>query len=218
MKKYYIMAMKEDAGCPSGFFYAYLVNGFQNGNYKENYSKLPWYAGPKKFGGTLPPFPSDLSLIAEDQSYAYDIRRGSAHFYIISDKLAATLPSFKTSLVELAPVSHLNRSGEIIQGKKYYATKTRRISKKEIVDYKASKVVGEFGEMFKTIKFKDNINLDLFDMFDTSPNQFSLIVSENLKFAMENDGIKDVTFIDIETIKLNSQEDIERGSMKYNPV
>ncbi|KMN37563.1 hypothetical protein VI26_02740 [Chromobacterium sp. LK1] len=72
--------------------------------------------------------------------------------------------------------------------------------------------------MFETIKFKDNINLDLFDMFDTSPNQFSLIASEHLKSAMENEGIKGVTFIDIETVKLNSQEDIERGSMKYTPV
>ncbi|WP_156183715.1 imm11 family protein [Chromobacterium sp. LK1] len=218
MTKYFIMAMKEEAGCPSGFFYAYLVNDFQNGSYKENYGKLPWYAGPKKFGGTLPPFPRDLSLVVEDQSYAYDIRRGSVHFYIISDKLATILPSFKTSLVELAPVAYLNRSGETIQGKKYYAAKTRRISKKEIVDYKASKVAGEFGEMFETIKFKDNINLDLFDMFDTSPNQFSLIASEHLKSAMENEGIKGVTFIDIETVKLNSQEDIERGSMKYTPV
>lgn len=35
--KYYIMAMKEAQGCPSGFYYAYLVPDFKGANYKEYY-------------------------------------------------------------------------------------------------------------------------------------------------------------------------------------
>ncbi|WP_157889402.1 Imm43 family immunity protein [Chromobacterium subtsugae] len=218
MKKFYIMAMKEEPGCPSGFFYAYLLSEFNSNSYKSGYGKLPWYAGPKKFGGGLPPFPDNLSLIVENSTYEYDIRRGSPYFYVLSERVVNILASFKTSFSEIAPVSYLDNSGKLIPGKRYFVGKTKRISKKNIIDMNRSKVAGEFGEMFESIRFKSDLDLDLFDVFDVSPNQFSLIVSEELKNEMEKQEIKGINFLDVENVILNSQEDIETDDRKYAPI
>ena len=57
-KKYYIMALNEESGCPTGFYYSVLAKDFEgvHGDYGYN----PWYAGPKRYGGALPPLPDQL--------------------------------------------------------------------------------------------------------------------------------------------------------------
>ena len=63
-KRYYIMALNEESGCPTGFYYSVLAKDFEgvHGDYGYN----PWYAGPKRYGGALPPLPDQLILMEKE--------------------------------------------------------------------------------------------------------------------------------------------------------
>ncbi|BBF86235.1 hypothetical protein DLM_2641 [Aquitalea magnusonii] len=37
---------------------------------------------------------------------------------------------------------------------------------KDVVDFKTSKLGGEFGDMFEVLRFKENMDYDLLDIFD----------------------------------------------------
>ena len=77
-KKYYIMALNEDSDCPTGFYYSVLAKDFEE--IEGDYGRNPWYAGPKRYGGTLPSLPDELILM-EENNYRYDVRKGSRYFY-----------------------------------------------------------------------------------------------------------------------------------------
>lgn len=218
MEKYFVMVMKEAQGCPSGFYYACLVPDFKGGGYKEHYGKLPWYAGPKRFGGSLSSFPSELNLIVDDENYSYDVRSGSAYFYVLSEKFRSVIALFKTNICNIVPVRYLNRYGEVIGGERYYAAATERIGMKDVVDFKTSKLGGEFGDMFEVLRFKENMDYDLLDIFDAAKSQFTLIVSDRMRKAMIDNGIKGVDFLELDSVVLNSEEDISKGLVRYSPV
>ena len=81
-KKYYIMTLNEESDCHAGFYYSVLAKDFEG--VKGDYGCNPWYAGPKRYGGVLPPLPDQLILM-EKRNYHYDVRKRSRHFYVISD-------------------------------------------------------------------------------------------------------------------------------------
>ena len=82
-KKYYIMALNEDSDCPTGFYYSVLAKDFEET--EGDYGRNPWYAGPKRYGGTLPSLPEEL-LLWEEKNYRYEVGGGSRFFYILSVK------------------------------------------------------------------------------------------------------------------------------------
>ena len=104
-KKYYIMALNEDSDCPTGFYYSVLAKDFEE--IEGDYGRNPWYAGPKRYGGTLPSLPDELILM-EENNYRYDVRKGSSYFYIISDKFEKCLSKIKHNFTEASLERWLN--------------------------------------------------------------------------------------------------------------
>ncbi|MFG0597387.1 hypothetical protein JQN63_15740 [Delftia lacustris] len=60
-KEYYIMAINEEFGCSAGFYHSILAKDFEE--VEGDYGYNPWYAGPKRYGGTLPSLPEKLILM-----------------------------------------------------------------------------------------------------------------------------------------------------------
>lgn len=89
---------------------------------------------------------------------------------------------------------------------------------KNVVNFKASKLGGEFGDMFEVLRFKENVDYDFLDIFDAAKSQFALIVSDRMRKAMIDNGIKGVDFLELDSAVLNSEEYISKGLVRYSPV
>lgn len=55
------MAINEELECSAGFYHSVLAKDFEE--VKGDYGYNPWYAGPKRYGGTLPLLPEKLILM-----------------------------------------------------------------------------------------------------------------------------------------------------------
>ncbi|STQ89882.1 hypothetical protein EV682_1144 [Iodobacter fluviatilis] len=219
MSKYFVMAAKEETGCPSGFYYVYLLNTFDAKTYKTGgYGKLPWYTGPKRYGTPIPPFPSDLFLVTENTKYEYDIRSGSSYFYVLSEKFASIISEYKTNFIQISPVKYIDKNGDGVLGKSYFVGRTKPLKKEEVFDLHASKFVNESNYDFELLKIKNEFNFDLFDTRYTAPIQFSLIISEKMKAHLEREGIKGVDFLDLDLLKLNKDQSTSNEKPTYDPI
>ena len=69
-------------------------------------------------------------------------------------------------------------SGVEISGREYFVGATKRVGVSDVCDAAVTKRGGKFGREFLMIGFKDNVDYDLFDLYDMSGSQFSLVASE----------------------------------------
>ncbi|WP_089085944.1 hypothetical protein [Aquitalea magnusonii] len=217
MKKYYLAVMSESNGCASGFYSAILVDGVDKDSL-QHYGKKPWYAGPKRFGGKLMPFPDGLILMANKDCCDCDIRRGSDYFYVFSEKFLNVIKNYKTSFDEIKQIVRVIKDLVESDGGLFFVGRTKRISMADVVDFKCSKMVGEFNDMFEVFRVRADFDFDMFDMFDAATGQLSLVVSAELVLALQEVDLKGVDFMPIDDLVFNTLQDFRLNSMRYYPV
>ncbi|RMC90820.1 hypothetical protein EAY64_19945 [Aquitalea palustris] len=217
VKKYYLAVMSESDGCVSGFYSAILVDGVDKDSF-QHYGKKPWYAGPKRFSGKLMPFPDGLTLIVNKDCCECDIRRGSDYFYVFSERFLNVIKNYKTSFDEIKQIVRVVKGQVKSDGGLFFVGRTKRISIADVVDFKCSKMAGEFNDMFEVLRVRADFDFDMFDMFDAATGQLSLVVSEELVSDLQEVDLKGVHFMPIDDLVFNTLQDFRLNSMRYYPV
>jgi hypothetical protein len=215
--KFYFLIQKEEVGCPVGSNGLVLLKDFSEES-RGHYGLFPWYAGPKRFGGKLSSFPNDLILMMDDPDRCYDLTRGSPYFYVMSSKVRDVLSEFKTSFVDVSPVRCVNVFGEEVCSRNYFVGSTKRIGVADVCNPILTRRGGKYGASILNIEFKDDFDLDLFDLYDTSGVEFSLVASERLMLALVVAGIKGVDFCPVDGFKLKTSDESRVLKQRYLPV
>lgn len=210
--RYYIMAIDAQAGCPAGFYQSVLTTTAVGAD--GDYGYLPWYAGPKRYGGRLGPLPEDLLLI-EKHEYAYDVRAGSAFFYVVSDAFRDCVASLKHNFSEIKPVACTDAKGNRRAQRQVAIAVPRKFLQKDCLDLAASKHSSRTSIELESIHIREDWDYDLFDIRDLSLSQASLICSEKAKQALEQASIRCVRYIELADI--NASLDPQSGEL-YRPV
>ena len=217
-KKYYIMTLNEESDCPAGFYYSVLAKNFEE--VKGEYGYNPWYAGPKRYGGALPPLPDELILM-EKNNYGYDVRKGSRYFYIISDKFKKCLSEMKHSFAEVRAVDCIDSEGVQRAARRVFVAIPKKIRAEICLDPSKSKLISPKGIEYDSLHFKEGWDFDLFDILGISSSQASLICSEEAKKVFEDHGIRCVKYIplsDINASMLPHMNELYRPIGFYDPV
>lgn len=214
---FYFLIQKEGVGCPVGGNGFILLRDLSRES-REHYGLSPWYAGPKRFGGKLSPFASDLILMMDDSDRCYDLTRGSRYFYIMSRKVRDILPEFNTGFIDVSPVRCVNVSGEEVCDRNYFVGSTKRIGVDDVCNPMLTRRGGKYGGSILNIGFKDGFDLDLFDLYDTSGVEFSLVASERLMLAFVAAGVKGVDFCPVDGFKLKTPDESKMLKQRYLPV
>lgn len=207
------MVAKEEEGCPTGFYSAYLVPGFVKDVGRTEFGLYPWYAGPNRIDQPIRPFPPGLMLITKVASYSFDIKSGSRYFYIASDRFINSLEGLRTNFLQTEEVTYVDYSGAAIAGRRQFAIRTKKVPKAVALDLARSVFSKDSPRRFDHISINASIDLDLFDVAGLGPNQVSLICSERAKTVFSDVGIKGVGFVEIEQI---GRTDISREEI-YPP-
>ena len=217
-KKYYIMALNEDSDCPTGFYYSVLAKDFEE--IEGDYGRNPWYAGPKRYGGTLPSLPDELILM-EENNYRYDVRKGSSYFYIISDKFEKCLSKIKLNFTEVKSVDCVDGKGNPRTDRFVFAAIPKKFKVEICLDPSRSKLISPRGIEYDSLHFKEEWDFDLFDILGISSSQASLICSEEAKKIFEDHGIRCIKYIplsDINASMLPHVNELYRPVGFYDPV
>ena len=217
-KKYYIMALNEESDCPTGFYYSVLAKDFEG--VKGDYGYNPWYAGPKRYGGTLSPLPDKLILM-EGKNYRYDVRKGAEYFYVISDKFEKCLPKIKHSFTEVKSIDCVDSEGFPRTDRFVFAAIPKKFKAETCLDPFKSKLISPRGIEYDSLHFKEDWDFDLFDILNISSSQASLICSEEAKKVFEDHGIRCVKYIplsDINASMLPHMHELYRPIGFYDPV
>lgn len=80
--KYYILAQKEERGCPRGELNAVLYDQFHENPEKIEHGYFPWYVSKYSWTGHQEKFPIGLCLISKDRLYDFGIRSISDVFLL----------------------------------------------------------------------------------------------------------------------------------------
>ena len=217
-KKYYIMALNEESDCPVGFYYSVLAKNFEE--VRGDYGYNPWYAGPKRYGGVLPPLPEQLILM-EKKNYRYDIRKGADYFYVLSDKFEECLSRIKHNFSEVKAVDCVNAEGDLRLDRVVFVAVPRKFKAETCLDLSRSKLISPRGIEYDSLHFKEDWDFDLFDILNISSSQASLICSEDAKKVFEDHGIRCVKYIplsDINASMLPHMHELYRSIGFYDPV
>ncbi|MBK0115776.1 MULTISPECIES: hypothetical protein [unclassified Delftia] len=211
-KEYYIMAINEEFGCPAGFYHSVLAKDFEE--VKADYGYNPWYAGPKRYGGTLPSLPEKLILM-EKNEYNYDVRKGADYFYVISAGFARCLPEIKHNFSEIKRVDCVDSKGIARNTRDVFIAIPKKFKAENCLDISKSKQISPRGVEYESLHFKEELDFDIFDIVNISSSQASLICSEKAKKIFEDHGIRCVKYIPISDINASMQSHM---SELYKPV
>jgi hypothetical protein len=217
-KKYFIMAINQEAGCPAGFYQSVLAKDFEGIN--GDYGYHPWYAGPKRYGGTLPPLPEKLVLM-EKKEYQYDIRKGAEYFYVLSSKFKECLAEIKHNFSDIKHVDCVDSKGKSRNNRVVFAAIPRKFKAENCLDLSRSKLISPRGIEYDSLHFREDWDFDLFDILNISSSQASLICSEKAKEIFENHDIRCVKYIplsDINASMLPHMNELYRPVEFYDPV
>jgi len=223
---YFIMAVDESEEFSTGFYDAVLtrkdpkqVDGrpIQLGEYGYH----QWYAGPEKYATNLDPLPDDLVLV-EKQSYKYNVRQGSAHFFVISELFLKAIEGLNHHFKEIKSVMTYNKQGKIIQDRNLHIAVPFVVKKQVclVLEQMPSEENKEI--LIETVRFKDDWNSNLFSVVYISPRQDTLMCSEKAKNALEKANVSGIKYIPAQDVM--SKAWIEEGNegmylpRKYEPV
>lgn len=209
--KYYSMVAREEEGCPIGLYNAFLVPMYVKDVIKSEFGLHPWYAGPRRLDQPLKDLPRGLVLITKDSDYLFDIKSGSAYFYVASSTFIDCLPELKTNILQIEEVEYVNYKGVPIKEKKYYVFRTKKILKDVALDLKKSFFHNNSPRNFKNLIMNESLNLDVFDIAGLWPSKITLVCSEKAKDIFCARSIKGVSFVEIEKI-------LEEPSLNYGEL
>lgn len=212
MTTYYIMAIDTQAGCPAGFYQSVLTTTAVGA--EGDYGGLPWYAGPKRYGGRIAPLPEDLLLI-EKHAYAYDVRAGSPFFYVVSDAFRECLARLKHNFSEIKPVTCMDAKGIRRNERRVSIAVPGKFLQKDCLDLGASRHSGRTSIELEAIHVRQDWDYDLFDIRDVSTSQASLICSDKARQVFEQASVRCVRYIGLADI--NASLYPQSGGL-YRPV
>lgn len=213
-KKYFVMAINDAEGCPSGFYDTILSPAFDKNIEKQDYGYYVWYAGPKRYKGQIKIPYEHLTLISK-QYYRYSVRRGSKYFYVIDKRFKECLEFLRHSFIQIIPISYVNKAGKMWSNEDFFVAVPQKFFKEQCIDKKIS----TRSENTDLIKFKEDWDYDLFDVKDIPSSQASLFCSEKAKNIFESNSVKCIKYIDINDINPpDSHEPTFRPVMFYDPV
>ena len=198
--KYYSMVAREEEACPIGLCNAFLVPMYVKDVIRTEFGLHPWYAGPRRLDQPLKDFPGGLVLITKDSDSLFDIKSGSAYFYIASSTFIDCLHGLTTNILQIEEVEYVNYQGVPIKGKKYYAFRTKKILKDVALNLEKSSFHINSPRNFKNLVMKESLNLDVFDIAGLWPSKITLVCSEKAKDIFCTKNIKGVSFVEIEKI------------------
>jgi len=185
------------------------------------YGYHQWYAGPKRYGYNLDPLPDDIVLV-EKRAYKYNVRKGSEHFFVVSDQFLKVIDGLNHHFKEIKPVKTYDKRGEIIEDRNLHIAVPFVVKKQDCLALEKSEDVNDKGNLIEKVRFKDDWDSDLFSILYISPRQDSLMCSEKAKNAFENANIKGIKYVPAE--KVMSKSWIVDGNegmslpRKYEPV
>ncbi len=217
MSRFYFLIAKTEPGCPAGDR-GFILLKDMSAESREHYGLAPWYTGPKKFGGQLQPFPKELVLMTNRPRSRYDVAQVSSFFYVLSKRVVDVISCFNTTFVDVVPVRYVNMSGVSIPGCEYFVGATKRLRLEDVCDWTRTKRGGRFGLDVLSVGFKEEVEFDLFDLYDTSGSEFSLVASERLMLAMVAAGVKGVEFCEVENFQLKTGDECQKLNQRYYPV
>jgi|GEM_PF-1081342 len=173
------------------------------------YGYHQWYAGPKRYGYNLEPLPDDIVLV-EKRTYKYNVRKGSEHFFVVSDQFLKVIDGLNHHFKEIKPVTTYNKRGKITEDRNLHIAVPFVIKKQDCLALEKSEDVNNKGVFIERVRFKDNWDSDLFSVLYISPRQDSLVCSEKAKNAFEKAYIREIKYIPAE--KMMSKSWIVEGN------
>jgi len=225
-REYFIMAVDESKGFATGFYDAVLtrkdpklVDGrpIQLGEYGYH----QWYAGPEKYATNIDPLPDDIVLV-EREEYKYNVRQGSAHFFVISELFLKTIKGLNHHFKEIKSVTTYNKQGKIIKDRNLHIAVPLVVKKQDCLVLEQTSSAKDKGILTEKVRFKNDWNSDLFSVVYISPRQDTLMCSQKAKNALETANVQGIRYVPAEQVmsKVWIEENNEGMYLprKYEPV
>jgi len=224
-RNFFILAIDESKGYPSGFYNAVLTRApypSKKGPIKEgDYGYHQWYAGPDNFWDELDHLPDDIVLI-EKGDYKHNVREGARRFFIISDIFLKAIDGLNHKFKEIKPVVVCNKRGKIKKERNLYVAVPWVVRQSDCLDLAKSTMKIANNSLLERLCFESSWDYDLFSVLDIDSEQATLICSEKAKTAIEIAEVKGIKFIPAEKMIPESyilkHEDDLFHPVKYEPV
>lgn len=196
---FYYLAQARAVGSPIGLPNTILTREFSKDALKGGHGYLPWYAGPKRKGGPVTPFPpEELCLISFDRRLRFDLRSigGYQRMYAMSQRCFECLQDLKTGFNDFVQVSLVDRSGISLSSLPYQVGRLHALDLLKVADQPRSQILKSgYHHFIQQIEFLQDMDFDVFSIAGISPVQDSLFASERAKLKFSEFGIKGVQFV-----------------------
>ncbi len=209
--RYFIMAMDERPGCPTGFYQSILATS-DCGPHDE-YGLLPWYAGPRRYGGQIAALPEEGLVLIEKRDYRYDVRAGSPFFYVLSRKFSDCLGRIRHSFFQVKEVECVDADGRPRPDRQVAIAVPRKFLQRDCLEPGPGASGAAAG--LEGMQVRSGFGYDLFDARDIPVGHASLICSEKARQVFEEAGVHGVRYIALPDA--NAAGALDMGEL-YRPI
>ena len=195
---YYILAAKEDVGCPVSLVeLAVLHDKYYEPKVAQKLEHglvYPWYARNKKGVRAIG---DNAVLIVKCKFVDFDIRRLISKIFIVSENFVALMAKVDLKFQDIREISLTSKLGKNISNKKYFAAifmNSNIFDCNLYINKNFSNLEKDYRNLmyFKNI-FIESVGLpDLFSFSNMNPTQDFLFCTEKFKLAGELGGIKGI--------------------------
>lgn len=215
MSKFYFLLIKQDKRRPLGLYDVVLWDKTRTDLKKNQYGYQPWYSDETR-SFTLP---ETLRLVGRKQNQQYVIWSGGRHFYVIHQSFWDIASQFKTNFRQVVPCEYTDKQHQLLSTEYLIGVTHQLPQDKAISHFFPDTHPLSFG--FMQIGIQPDLEYDLFDIQGTS-HQFTLIVSERLKQALEKANIVGLDFHNVDTMILLTRAELNSMEIhrlcRYQPV